>query len=122
MTNVFHGVIRRKVAFISICNSEWKVKALRRDLSSEFVDSDVTFNIVTTLPVVGSGSIAVVLGQSSDSAFDDVLADSAMQFGTRPFHFDIYDTIQHSVNFFHHHWKLLGFEKISGRQQQQQSQ
>jgi len=57
------------------------VKASGRDVSSEFV-----------LANVGTGLVAAA-GQSGDPCFDQVLTDTAVQFGTRPFHFDVHDAV-----------------------------
>ena len=72
------------------------MKALRGDLSSEFVDPYVA----------GIGDVTIFASQPGDCGFDNVLTDAAVQFGTPPFHFYVHDSVKRTVYFFHHYWKL----------------
>lgn len=90
-----HRMVRRKRTFIGIQNCERNVEAPRGNFSPEIVD-----------PHIGRfGNTTIVTDQSCDGGFDNVLTDPAVELGACPFHFDVDDTIQHAVNFFHHYWK-----------------
>jgi hypothetical protein len=53
--------------------------------------------------IPGFLNAAIAASQSCNGGFDNVLADSTVEFGPCPFHFDIHNTVQHVVNLFHHY-------------------
>lgn len=68
----------------------------RGDRSSEIIDTGITWFWDAT----------VATGQTCDGGFDNMLTNPTMEFGARPLNLNVYDTVQNSVDFFHHYRKL----------------